>query len=316
VLKKIGIVLGVLLVLALIAALGAYIHFDSKYGISKGPRTTYAEAVGMEWPTRLILQPPLGGEPVQKWIGESIPDVPPWLVDRVMPYESTLVMKIDNSTGLLNLELFLNEQMFGPVMAEQLNNNLQNMNVEGITWAPEGVLHPQRGVVTVSGSTPLDRDLLDVTQAEWGDAMPRAPLSMEGDHFIEILLDNRDGATHVLSTLLTDTGASDDQMMDLTIALFGNAIRQTESIRIFADPSDNDGLDVRFRILCSESSGRSGVESVKTVLDTAMSQLEPLATIPGLNFSGSSTFSGRTVEAEYQLSPFSAIINLLALATQ
>ena len=169
----------------------------------------------------------------------------------------------------------------------------------------------------MAGVAPLIRSALDTAQAEWGAPLRRAPLSTEGSHFVEILLDNRDGATHVLSTLLMDAGKSaQDQMMNLTKALFANAIKQTEHIRIFADPSDSDVLVVRFRILCTEASGRSGVESVKTILDTGQSQLQQIAAVSGFSLSGSSTFSGRTVEAEYQVAPFSAIITLLAAAAQ
>ena len=322
--KRFLIVCGVLLGVFLIAALVGFYYVNSRYGLTRAPRITYSQVEGDHFPIRVEMQPLKAKDDFLNLLEQSGAKVPSYALDRVLPQEVTILASINPTLPQMDLHVFVNEQSFGPVIQQMLNQNLKANPPSRVVWSTQGVQFPRRGVLTLDGNVPVPSSILDAMTMEWGSAHKRVPLKMDGNHFIEAVIDNRDGAAYTLVLLLTNQeppkananqgnqGQNPAQaMQQAQLSFLTNSLKQTESVHLIGEPGPADVLDLTVTFTCTKESGRAGPETVKTVLDTGLTQGAPvLESVYGLNLAGESQIKGQTVVGTYKLSPFSKLLDM------
>lgn len=302
---------------------------DGKFGLFQAPRTAYSEIAGLNWPLRIVVEPQAIGEQLVERIKAGNANIPNWIADprvigQILPREFTILAAPDAAANTLSIAGFVNENRFGPVLEpvlRELPDSLANVN-----WAPEGLQYPQRGAFIVRGALPLDTAATDYFAGQWTRTAYQPPLETVGGHFVEVLLDNRTGMGFLLTvmsiaatdpTLLVAPDpdaevAPEVRMAQAQMTFLINSLKKVDALRLYADPAVDDTLAISLDIACDPAAGRSGPETVKTVLDTGLGQLQELLLAGyGIDLQGKTRIEGEKLVGEFTAKPFSAVLAMV-----
>ncbi len=263
----------VLLVVAAVAVVGvAYAKANRQFGLTEAPAVSHETVASANSALRVVLKP----EAIVSLLDKLVPtdQLPPMLaklgytpdkmLPLVLPREAALLAAPDLGTNKLNLTFFLNERRGGPFLVDAINTGKYSGgqkpldNFPLIKWAPEGATLAERGALELKGDLAIPDTVEPAILKSWKPAPSLASLHIEGDHLLEAVMDNRNGAILAVCAALMSARGQDWQTVLKTPPagpmLEGN-LPDILDVRLAADLTDFDNATVNLRIDATAEKG-------------------------------------------------------------
>lgn len=284
----------------LLAILVANHRYDFLFA---GPRVSHESLMTGATRLRVVAQPPLAKPLIAKLLGGNAP--PPWILDRVVPYEAALLAAPDVSAGRLDVTLFLNPQRLAPVIAEAADAFGVPQRAPYMTWTTERFDASKRGVLRLDGIMSVDFETVDAVKAQWGEVFLPGQPPFEGGHLVELSLDNRDGSAYALLSMFANRG-----LLELPMPL--DSLRKTVvpmgTFSLTADLVGDDELTIRMTVECQPNAEEGQVTGLSFMLGGIYSELVKTAEQRGAILSGAKQTVGTTISGQYSLKNISVLI--------
>lgn len=326
--------LGILGVLVVLLLIGAW-YADRRYGaLLNAPKVSSADFAPENTSLRIGVNPGLAEAFILEKSAESVP-VPQWLVSRALPYETVVMFSPDLEQNSSEVVVFINDKRFGPIIVDQLRNSNIPALVPYVNWDAEGALRPRKGVILLSGVMPIEDYIVRMVYETWGVVTPMTPMELEGGHFLETILDNRDGrgfATiakwHALmapgvrssgaSPAVQESASFRDTQGDIPdmrvyqeekqIAVFMQTIA---SIRIWADIVSPTEMHIHIAVKGIPTIDEGMMDGHKFLASGGIQQLTAYCQQRGAQLTGELRREGLTLEGDYTLTNFEKVIGPL-----
>jgi len=237
---------------------------NADYGLFQAPLVSH-ELLARE-NTRLRLAVKL--DPLSDLLVGALPEesaLPAWLpfdldtmLPQVLPHELALLGGADYRTGGYELTVFVNERRGGPLLAQIVNESGVLDNLEQVTWDTRGMAFQARGTLTLDGVLPIPEDAETLILRHWTHDVPEAPLVLQGGHFLEAALDNRNG--DVIALWATFAGLQEQDLpelleTDVNMKMLFDTLVQITSMHLWADLATHDELLIDLRVGAHPSMG-------------------------------------------------------------
>lgn len=299
-------VLGLLLLVAIIAA----VIVDNKYeAIWSASRISHESVAPPQTALRAVVNPRIAKNYLITDIAQAT-GMKAAGIARVLPHELAVLVSTDLATRDAGVTLFINEQRLGPVICEEAKKaSALSQNVPFVQWNPEGLAKQRRGKLVANGFLTLRPDYVDVVNQEWGSVQTPSPLTINGGHFIEAVIDNRDGGAFALIGTLIAMQAGGNRGFEP--AAIGQSLWTVGAIRITADmipdyltPDDpaDEQMNVRIVIDCNPLAEQADVDTLAFVLTTLIAQAKGMIqSETGMILDGAIGREGLQITLDYKL---------------
>ena len=236
--------------------------------------------------------------------------VPRWLIESVLPHEISLMTQSDYDQNEVDLTFFINPRRGDPAIAQQINKaGLQSL-VPKVQWASEGLVRQSSGVLTARGTVPMEPEAQEAAWFLWNQSFKAAPVPVEGGHFIEIVMDNRDGGAYLAVASLLQ--AFDIEMDKTQTDISLSSLKFILKARMHVDVTSGDTLMLSFTIVVRpEAVNRLGVINLKVGIDELFTRWgETLASKHDITLVGQSEWEENVMEFRYRISDARKMIRL------
>ena len=285
-----------------IALVAAAIYVEIRYALIRtSPRVDLAELA--DDPSIIaVINPALALEQIRPLITERAGfPVPDWIVRRVLPYEATVVTISNYDDDEIDLTLFLNLRRFGPAIERQVNAAGLRQIVPEIHWNQDGLVEISPGVLSAAGSVPMELEAQEAAWFLWSQKFKPTSMPFQGTHFIEVVMDNRDGGAYlaVASILQAFDISLDKSQTDISLS----SLKFVTKARMYVDITPADLLLCHLAIeVRPDTVNRLGVINLKVGIDELMSQWgETLSKEHGLTLEGKSSWNDNVMLFNYRL---------------
>ena len=236
--------------------------------------------------------------------------VPDWIVRRVLPYEATVVTASDYDAAEVDLTVFLNPRRLGPAIQGEVNAVGLQSSFPEIQWAPEGLMEGGPGVYSVSGAVPMEAEAQEAAYYLWKQSFKPADIPFQGAHFIEVVMDNRDGGAYlaVASILHAFDINLDESETDISLS----SLKFVIMARMYLDVTPTDLLLFQLAIeVRPDAVNRLGVINLKVGIDELLTEWgETLRTEHGITLDGKSDWNENVMLFHYRLNSASKALRL------
>lgn len=294
--------------LVIVVAAGLYYYFFVRptYGVFHEPLMAQDTAV------RVVLKPVL----VQSYVSslahtatkyiKGIPKVSSlqqfafnteWI--HKMPFEFSFLFD-QRSPEYLGVLLFVREHPASESFSSLVNGSGFFNDLYPIEWEQQRMSGEGVGQLIASGTLPIPVSTRKDVSEEWPNYMPFDAPPVTGRHFIEIAVNNSNGALMELHGALTRAVNpwANSILQDKMNALWP----EIETVLVTADLERDDELVFRSEIVCSNAAAAGDV--MMTFDTAAIAADQYLQNSLGFSLSGTTTISGNTVSSEHALSGF------------
>lgn len=315
-----NILFGIALLLVLLVLVGL-VYVDFRYeALRAAPRIDLATITTDRSSVRVAIDVFRATELLHASIEEQAGRaVPKWLVAKMLPYEATFMLVLEERAGRINIHGLLNTQRLAPVILEQVNRSGFLENEKALAWGPAALQHEKRGALSLAGTVPLVENPLEAAEFGWVEPNRLTTLPLERGHLVEAVIDNRDGGAYMaIASLLAAYGVEpDESIQEISVSSF----QFVRSIRLTADNErmlkKNDfgateGLRIRMVVeIVPEARDRLGALNLKAALGKAFErQGEDFDRRHGLSFTGSNDWNDNVIEYEYRLEDLPKAVSL------
>lgn len=284
-------------IFAVVIIVGAAV-MQWRYGVVlPGPQVPHAEIASDRTALRMGFSPDMARSLIEA--RNPVP-LPPWTLPYVLPYEAAAFADPDVTASEAYVAVFVNPRRAGTMVAQAVNKGGFLRRALAIDWQPEG-LHPAgRGVLLAEGAMPLEPQGVALLRENWGIVAPLAPLTLEGGHLFELVLDMRDGRGFLLLAEFIGYHQPPNAMTHPSQIV--HLLYKLSEIRLFVDVAGPDELAATLRLELRPDLEEGDAKSMSFLLNTIMSQQGPrLRATTGLEIQGTSTAEGLTVTGEYAI---------------
>lgn len=289
-LRAIAIGFVVLVVAVAGAAFYGYHTFDQSYGISEAPAFGYEELLDPTVRGALVIEPakaldfvkgllPAGQTAIPSWL--------PWDAGQLLEIgtfrEAALLIGSDRAAGRVNLQVFLNERIGGPLIAREGSKQAFFKQMGPLTWNEPALELPKRGLLTGGAHLPLSESVKTAVEQYFQPVDGPVELPIKRDHLAEVYLDNTDGELlRIAGAALESRGGSLEPVLgDENIRKIVTGIG---TLRIAADITGPDQVTVQLAITPTANSTEDTQKAFPFVLNfLAMPQIKKMAKDQGLN---------------------------------
>lgn len=269
------------------------------------PKVSHETVLGPSTRMRAVVQPPLAEPLVLGLLGASPP--PPWVLGRVMPYEAAIVASPDTTAGRLGVTLFLNSQRLTPLIATAADEYGIPRKAPYIAWDAPAFDRSKRGVLSMTGSMPIDEQTVAAVHDQWGIVqLPGLP-PLEGNHAAEVSIDNRDGSLYTVLSAFANQGLL---ALPMPLESLRKTIAPVATLSLTADPDGGDALAFRLRIECQPTAEPGQVTGVSFAIAGIYGELVKLVERRGATLSGEKRTEDQSIIGEYRLAPVSALVRV------
>ena len=197
---------------------------------------------------RAVFYPPLAQAALS-----GLLDLPEWVVKPLAPREIALLAEPDLDAETVQLQVFVNEQRLGPIIAGYVTEPDLSQDVPFVQWDARGVVREERGSMMLQGTMRIKPELAALLRSLRETKEAPVP-ALEGGHLFEAALSNEDeGAVATIVAILRylDSGPPpfDEEALTRNLA-------PLKSVRIVADLVSDDSVVVQLFL-----NGRAGSES-------------------------------------------------------
>lgn len=235
--------------------------------------------------------------------GDRLPIVrrigaPNWLIKRIMPHEAAVMFEPNLADATATAVLFVNDRRLGPVITRASRQANISAALPYIEWDSDALIPNGPGCLTMQGTMPLSSSAVSVVKSRWGkELLSLPPLEPpEDDHFIEALLDNRDGGGLVAVMSLLDVYEVPlDRLLQSDLAQVWEAIRD---VRFYGDIDEAEAMPIHFEVAFQETAPAQLLQGFTVTFGSFIEQLRGRLDDP---FEGSGAMDGFTYKADYTL---------------
>ncbi|NIA13584.1 MAG: hypothetical protein GWP08_05840 [Nitrospiraceae bacterium] len=282
----------IILVVIVLAVVVVGVVVDRKFGaIRTSPKVSHTTLVSESTRALAVVDAPnLKGFIERHFLQDT--GIPPWALPLALPYEAALVVDADLGTNDLSPTIFINDKRLAPVILELLNGTPLPAPLS--TWFSGAQMQREKpGVLTLKGSAKVEPGLLGQIRALWPNTDVGEPIQTEGGHLAEIILDNRDGsAVALVGAVMQTQGQNLGEIINEGRL---GMIKDLAFVRIQADVTDDDTLNLRIEIECTPGAERGTVAMMGFALDFALAQAKSQATPMGISLEWQSEVVEKTV---------------------
>jgi len=305
--KKNCLVIGLCVVgVLLLALLIIVLVVDSKLGLFSGSEISHEEFATPDTRIRLVIKPSLFIDDIRDHMAP--PDVPPWATDMALPHESAVLMDCSPSSEATAIRLFLNENRFGPLIVQGINDQEAMLRLPGVAWTG-AMTRPKRGVLLKEGKVNVPEKVLSLVRKQWGLVELPNSLTIEGGHLLEAVLDNRDGGAYALIAAMQTAVGRTHEMLEPE-RLIGT-VHNIASVRMTADKAGPDVLDIHLHIEGNPQKEEADIEALVSLLTFVYQASRDGLREEGIELTGTFERDGMAIEGTFQLEGY---VNLLPTA--
>ncbi len=294
-----------------IATAGALVYFELRFAVLRtSPRVDLA-GLAKDSSIIAVINPELAIDQLRPLLNERAGfAVPEWIVRRVLPYGATIVTASDYDKAEVGLTVFLNPRRLGPPIRREINAIGLQASVPEIRWAQEGVVEGGPGVLSASGTVPMEAEAQEAAWYLWKQSVKPGAIPFQGAHFIEVVMDNRDGGAYlaVASILHAFDIVLDESETDISLSSLKFVIKARLSI----DVTPTDLLVFRLTIeVRPEAVNRLGVINLKVGIDELLAEVsKTLLKEHEIAFEGESAWNENVMIFRYRLKGASKALRL------
>lgn len=302
-----------LLVLAAVVVIGVLVFAEVRYGAVRGaapaPHTRFVTDATRG---QIVIRPLMARNLFDAWIpSERKP--PTWLLTRTLPHELAFVFSPDMRTGETDLVLYINEQRFGPVVADLVNQAGIMGQYDYMRWNADGLKAEERGTVRANGVFSIPMRIVALARQHWGIVQGIEPLEIEGNHFFEAVFDNRDGGAFALMCALYDYGVLGEPQAPLEDEY--ETFLPIASIRVQADATSSGEVQLIVVLESTPGARAADIDANAFYLEVAIGEIaRVLRETYGAELRGRAYTEGATVTGRYTVRNVSGIIAALLSA--
>ncbi len=297
-----------------VVILGGVLAFgELRYGLVRGGQPeSHARFVGDTTRARIIIRPLLA----QDLFEASFPTdrkPPAWLLARVLPHELAFIFSPKIADRQSEILLYINEQRFGPVVANIMNQSGIMGQYDYLRWDPPGLKMERRGSIVANGTLNIPAPVSETAMRSWGLVQGLEPLDVDGGHFLEAVFDNRDGGAFALMCALYDYGMLGDPQAPLEDEV--ETFLSIASIHVSADATVSGDLDLIVRLESAPSARGADIDANAFNLEVAIGEFSRvLRESYGAEVRGRAFTEGATVTGRYTVKGVAGIISTLLSA--
>ncbi len=291
-LRAIGIGIVVLIAAIAGAAMYGYYTIDKSYGLlSEAPAYGYEEIAQPTVRGALVITPGKAMEFVKGLlpaVQTALPSWVPWdlaqLLEKGTFREAAVLVGSDRVSGRVNVQLFLNERIGGPLIASE-GSKQAFFKQPGmpLVWNDPPLELPKRGVITGMAHVPLSEAVNTAVAPYFTPVDGPVALPINRDHLAEVYLDGTDGEfLRIVGAMLESNGGSlesllaDDRIRPILTSI--------GTLRVAADITGPDQVTVQLAITPTATSTEENRKAFPFVLNfLAMPQIKSKAKEVGLN---------------------------------
>jgi hypothetical protein len=225
-------------------------------------------------PLTVVILPELGKDIELEILQEQFPiPAPRWFIKLFRPTSLTVKTEIAEKGDVVELEgLYAAPKASWLVHRFAKNSSVLNQ-VEGIQWNPEPFQRESepKGSITVHGKVPIDELAKSDVDQLWNDTLLPTPMTIENNHFVEGLMDNRIGEGYLVGASLLNAMGIDlsEKNQNITISSF----QFVRTIRFSLDIATDNALEIHIEMkLEPDKQNRIGAVNLKTGLSEAFSE--------------------------------------------
>ena len=261
---------------------------------------------------QLLLQPQKAPDFIQaiaeQQTGRSIPG---WLIKRVLPYEMGMLFYEDKDSPDIQLHSYTSMPHLAKAAYRVLQSTELSTIDSNIQWQSPTVQWPETGVLTAQGSVEADAVTSDAVFYQWGEARPLTTLPLSGNHFGEMVFDNRAGQAYLtMVSFMKAHGLDFGEDHSKILASFQFVI----SIRANVNVTANNQLKVYLGIeIQPEHKNKLGVGTLHGGIQEIFAELgKTLESKHGIKLSGGSEWNENVIEFNYLIENATQVATLLA----
>ena len=226
--------------------------------------------------------------------------IPSWLLQRSMPHELGIAFTENESNSEIHVSAYGSMQRFAKSVLFLDHAKHLDSTIDEIQWNPTSIEQPQRGILQASGIVQPDLDALDQVYLQWGESSLLVPKTVSGDHFWELLFDNRAGKAYLsMASMMT---AFDYKFSEKNMEIMLSSIQFVTEARAYADISENDILEITIDMdIVPSARNRIGVLNLKGAIDEGFAEFNRRMEDEGsdIRIEGSSDWNEMTIEFRY-----------------
>lgn len=214
-----------------------------------------------------------------------------------MPFEFTFLLD-QRSPDFLGVILYVQEHPAAESFEDLVNNGAFFQALYPIQWQSERMTSHGQNRLTAMGTLPIPERTRNTVSEAFPDYIPLDTPPVTGRHFVEIAVNNRNGALMELQGALSGlVGVLEDPALEDWLFRFWPSV---ESARFLADLNGADRMDMRLEVVCRDA--REAAEIIQQTATDAHAYLERRFgfTLEGTAHQENST----TAQGEYALSGF------------
>lgn len=167
-----------------------------------------------------------------------------------MPFEFTFLLD-QRSPDFQGVTLFIQEHPSAESFEELVNDDMFFRTLHPVQWKSETMMRQGRNDLIALGTLPVPVWTRDAVSDTFPNYVPLDPPSVSGKHFVEIAVNNRNGALMELQGALPGlVGVLDDPGLEERMR---HAWGSVGSARFTADLGAEDRLDMHIEILCGNT---------------------------------------------------------------
>jgi len=308
--KRIAIGITIVFIVLIVAAL---VYGEMRFGLVRaGTPESHDRFVTDTTRARILIRPLMAQNLFDAWFpSERKP--PTWLLTRVLPHEVAFVFSPDIQAGTSGLTLYVNEQRFGPVVADVVNQSGFIGQYDFLQWKRGGLTMEHRGSLAAHGTLQIPSPVADTARRNWGIVQGLEPLEVEGTHFFEAIFDNRDGGAFALMCSLYSYGVLGEPQVPLEDEY--ETFLPIASIHVTADATASGEVQLIVTLKSTPSAREADIDANAFYLDIASGEVtRVLREAYGAELRGRAFTEGTTVTGRYTIKNVEGIISTLLAA--
>lgn len=217
-----------------------------------------------------------------------------------MPFEFTFLLD-QRSPDFLGVQLFIQENPASESFGDLLNTSGFFYELRPIQWDADRIMRQASMQLLATGTLPIPQRVRDSVSLYFPDYVPFDPPRVRGDHFIEIAIENQNGALmEVHGALERITDLLKDDGLDAVLYQLWPSVQW---LYLTGDLIENDRLGFTLEVYCKDANGAEKAFEVAARVKESVHRY--VASTLGFVFAGEATRDGQaTIKGTYSLTGF------------
>lgn len=296
----------VIIVLLLLSSIFIILQSSYKVFISES-RVSCKNLITDDSAVIMVINPRM---PYASNIIATLTGYPALLLKMILPYELALIFDVNKDLALKRAKMMVSPRRLRPVIANMSKKFADDVIVNKMRFSMNSVVDKE-GALRIHAKDSISKESLDVIR-KYQSTKELLPLSPEGDHLLEVTLDNRYGGVFLvfesfflLQKNSDEKGSPGEEKQQIFDAdQLSGLFYRIATARITIDPKDEESLIIKINIVCPDAVTRD--QTMFALLTSSDALFKKLIQM-GLILEGEPVVDGNSIKVEYSLN---GIMNL------